>query len=57
LLAGDVVEAEAAVAGAADGRDPAHAERIARLEEEVAELRRDVSEVKDQLERFRKQFE
>ena len=33
------------------------AERIARLEEEVAELRRDVSEVKDQLERFRKQFE
>ena len=57
LLAGDVVEAEAAVAGAADGRNPADAERIARLEEEVAELRRDVSEVKDQLERFRKQFE
>jgi uncharacterized protein (UPF0335 family) len=57
LLAGDVVEAEAAVAGAADGRKPADAERIARLEEEVAELRRDVSEVKDQLERFRKQFE
>ena len=27
------------------------------LEEEVAELRREVSEVKDQLERFRKQFE
>ena len=57
LLGGDVVEAEAAVASAADGRNPADAERIARLEEEVAELRRDVSEVKDQLERFRKQFE
>ena len=59
LLAGDVVEAEGerAVAGAADGRNPADAERIARLEEEVAELRRNVSEVKDQLERFRKQFE
>jgi uncharacterized protein YceH (UPF0502 family) len=57
LLAGDVVEAEAAVVGAADGRNPADAERIARLEEEVAELRMDVSEVKDQLERFRKQFE
>jgi uncharacterized protein YceH (UPF0502 family) len=57
LLAGDVVEAERAVAGAAHGRNPADAERIARLEQEVAELRRDVSEVKDQLERFRKQFE
>jgi uncharacterized protein YceH (UPF0502 family) len=32
-------------------------ERIARLEEEVAELRREVGGVKDQLERFRKQFE
>src|SRR6202040_3558212 len=40
LLAGDVVEAEAAVAGAADGRKPADAERIARLEGEVAELGR-----------------
>jgi len=57
LLAGDVVEAERAVASAADGRKPADAERIVRLEQEVAELRRDVSEVKDQLERFRKQFE
>ena len=58
LLAGDVVEAEApAQAGAAVERNPADAERIARLEEEVAELRREVSEVKDQLERFRKQFE
>jgi uncharacterized protein YceH (UPF0502 family) len=57
LLAGDVVEAEAAVASAADWRNPGHAERIARLEEEVAELKKDVSEVKDRLERFRKQFE
>ena len=57
LLAGDVVEAEAPMlAGRAAERSP-DAERIARLEEEVAELRRDVSEVKDQLERFRKQFE
>jgi uncharacterized protein len=58
LFAGDVVEAQASVQiGAAVERTPADAGRIARLEEEVAELRRDVSEVKDQLERFRKQFE
>ncbi len=58
LLAGDVVEAESPTqAGAAIERNPADAERIARLEEEVAELRREVGEVKDQLERFRKPFE
>ena len=58
LLAGDVVEAEApAQAGAAAERNPADAERIARLEEEVADLRREIGELKDQLERFRKQFE
>ncbi len=57
LLAGDVVEAETPVASAAVGRNPAEAERIARLEEEVAGLRREVVEVKDQLERFRRQFE
>jgi len=58
LLAGDVVEAEAAMpVGTAVERNPADAERIVRLEEEVAELRREVSEVKDQLERFRRQFE
>jgi len=58
LLAGDVVEAEAPVqAAAAVERNPADAERIARLEEEVAELYRQVGELKDQLERFRKQFE
>jgi uncharacterized protein YceH (UPF0502 family) len=58
LLAGDVVEAEVSVhPSAAMERNPADADRIARLEEEVAELRREVGEVKDQLERFRRQFE
>jgi len=57
LLAGDVVDEESPMAGASVGRNSGDAERIARLEEEVVELRRDVSEVKDQLERFRKQFE
>ncbi len=58
LLAGDVVEAEMpAYASTAGERNPADAERIARLEGEVAELRREVGEVKDQWERFRRQFE
>jgi hypothetical protein len=58
LLAGDVVEAEAAVhLGAEVEPNSADGERIARLEGEVAELRREVGEVKDQLEKFRKQFE
>ncbi len=58
LFAGDVVELETPVhASAAVERSPADAERIARLEEEVAELRREVGEAKDQLERFRRQFE
>jgi uncharacterized protein YceH (UPF0502 family) len=58
LFAGDVVEAETPVqAGTAAERNPADAERIARLEEEIADLRREVAGVKDQLERFRKQFE
>jgi uncharacterized protein YceH (UPF0502 family) len=58
LLAGEVVEQEAPplIRTVAD-RNPADSERIARLEEEVAELRREVGDVKDQLERFRKQFE
>jgi hypothetical protein len=58
LFAGDVVEAEAPVQGGATvERNLADTERIVRLEEEVAALRREVAEVKDQLERFRKQFE
>jgi uncharacterized protein len=57
LLAGDVVEADAAVPiGVAVERNSPDGERIARLEEEVTALRREMSEVKDQLERFRKQF-
>jgi uncharacterized protein YceH (UPF0502 family) len=56
LLAGDVAEAEAQDIAAAE-RNPADTDRIARLEEEVAELRREVGEAKDQLERFRRQFE
>jgi uncharacterized protein len=56
LLAGDVVETAPHV-GADAGRDSSDGERIVRLEEEVADLRREVGEVKDQLERFRKQFE
>ena len=58
LFAGDVVETEApAPASSTVGRDSGDAARIARLEEEVAALKRDVGEVKDQLERFRRQFE
>ncbi len=58
LLAGDVVEAEGSVHVAAAGEHSAgNADRMTRLEEEVAELRREVGEVKDQLERFRRQFE
>jgi uncharacterized protein YceH (UPF0502 family) len=58
LLAGDVAEAEVSSRAVPEvGRNPADAERIARLEEEVAELRREIGGVKDQLERFRKQFE
>ncbi len=58
LLAGDVVELESsAYVAAATERSSGDAERIMRLEEDVAKLRREVGEVKDQLERFRKQFE
>jgi uncharacterized protein YceH (UPF0502 family) len=58
LLAGDVVVPELHTPpSAAVGRDPGDAARIVRLEEEVAALRREMGEVKDQLERFRRQFE
>jgi uncharacterized protein len=58
LLAGDVVEVETqGQTSAAIERNPADAERVSRLEDEVADLRREVAGVKDQLERFRKQFE
>jgi len=58
LLAGDVAGLEeSSPVGAPVGPNAADAERVVRLEEEVAELRREFSEIKDQLERFRKQFE
>lgn len=58
LLAGDVFGEESPVQmSAAVGRHSADGERIARLEEEVAELRRELGEMKDQVERFRRQFE
>lgn len=58
LMAGDVVEPETAVqAGTAPGSRSADGDRISRLEEEVVELRREVAEVKDQMEKFRRQFE
>jgi hypothetical protein len=56
LLAGDVVVAEAAPAAVAS-RGSDDGGRLVRLEAEVAALRREVGEVKEQLERFRKQFE
>jgi len=58
LLAGDVVVPEApqaTAAGASYGLGDG--DRLAQLEEEVGGLRRELGELKDQLERFRKQFE
>ena len=58
LLAGDVVVAEiqqAMVASA--GHNSGDGDRIGRLEGEVNGLQREVAELRDQLERFRKQFE
>jgi uncharacterized protein len=58
LLAGDVVVVEAQQpVGATPDLHSGDPERVTRLEEEVAELRREMGEIKDQLERFRKQFE
>jgi len=57
LLRGDVAP-EAAQTARTDGdRSSSNGERIARLEEEVSALHREVGDIKDQLERFRKQFE
>jgi uncharacterized protein YceH (UPF0502 family) len=57
LLGGDVA-LEAAQTARTDGdRSSSDGERIARLEEEVSALHREVGDIKDQLERFRKQFE
>jgi uncharacterized protein len=57
LLGGDVAETDVARAGESVANRPEDPERIERLELEMAELRREVSDMKDQLERFRKQFE
>jgi len=57
LLSGDVAQ-EATQTARTDGdRSSSNGERIARLEEEVSALHREVGDIKDQLERFRKQFE
>jgi len=58
LLAGDVAVPEVVQAvSAVAPRNSGDAERISQLEEEVAALRRELGDVKDQMERFRKQFE
>jgi len=58
LFGGDLVVAEPSpTEGATASVNSADAERIARLEEEVAEMRREMGELKDQLERFGRQFE
>jgi uncharacterized protein YceH (UPF0502 family) len=57
LLAGDVVVPESPHLAATGDRPSVDGDRVTRLEEEVAELRREVGGLKDQLERFRKQFE
>ena len=51
------VEESPQSAGVTAGRTSVDAERIFKLEEEMTALRREVGELKDQLERFRKQFE
>ena len=57
LLSGDVAPEAAQTAHTDGDRSSGDGERIARLEEEVAALHREVGDIKDQLERFRKQFE
>ena len=58
LFGGDVAVAEPSpVESTATPVNTADAERIARLEEEVSEMRREMGELKDQLERFGRQFE
>jgi uncharacterized protein len=58
LLAGDVAEAEAPVqVGATHSSNSPDRDRIARLEEEMSELRREIGDLRDQMERFRRQFE
>ena len=58
LLGGDVAGTESIhQAMTATDNSSEDGLRVARLEEQVAALRRELGEIKDQLERFRKQFE
>jgi uncharacterized protein len=58
LLAGDVFGAEVPMqTAAAPTRNSQDVDRISHLEEEVAELRQALGQIKDQLEKFRRQFE
>jgi uncharacterized protein YceH (UPF0502 family) len=58
LLSGDVGSVDVPHApAAAAGHNSGDGERMMRLEEEVSALRREVAELKEQLERFRQQFE
>jgi hypothetical protein len=57
LLAGDVIVPDTPQSAAVASHSSADADRIARLEEEVTTLRSEVAELKEQLERFRRQFE
>jgi uncharacterized protein YceH (UPF0502 family) len=58
LMSGDVAVEEAMPQSiAATDGGAGVGERVTRVEEEVAALRRELGEIKDQLERFRKQFE
>jgi hypothetical protein len=57
LLAGDVIVPDTPQSAAVASHSSADTDRIARLEEEVTTLRSEVAELKEQLERFRRQFE
>ena len=57
LLVGDVVVAESAQAAGAASHGSGDGARLAELEEEVAVLRGEVAALKDEWERFRRQFE
>ena len=57
LLAGDVLVPEAPPSSAGASYSTGDGDRMARLEEDVRNLRAEVGELKDQLERFRKQFD
>jgi len=58
LMSGDVAVPDVPQpAGVSASHSSADAERIEKLEEEVSALRRELSELKDQMERFRRQFE